>query len=73
MYLKLLQREQCKKTAGATGDLIGNEIIGDKIINTSSQNVLKTNTISQTKDVIPREIYTSPEKRQQTINIIRLI
>ena len=35
MYLKLLQREQCKNTAEATGDLISNEIIGDKISNTS--------------------------------------
>ena len=54
------------------GDLIGNKI-ADKITNTSSQNFSKTNTTSEIKGVIPKEMYIPPENRQQIIDELRLI
>ena len=60
--LKTASKRAIQKTVEATGDLIGNKI-ADKITNTS-----KANTTPQTEDVKPREVYISPEKRQQIID-----
>ena len=53
------------------GDLIGNEI-ADKI-NTSFQNFSKSNTTSETEDAVPKEMYISPENRQQIIDELGLL
>ena len=69
IYLKLHQKEQFKKTAEGTGDLIANKI-ADKIINvskTSPKNSLETN-----EEEIFREKYISPELRQKIIDDLRL-
>ena len=64
MQQKILQKEHFKKTAEATGDLIGKEI-ADKITS-----ALKT---GENEIKIPKERYISPEKRQQIIDELRLI
>ena len=55
----------------ALGDLIGNEIT-DKI-NTSFQNFSKSNTTSEIEDAVPKEMYISPENRQQIIDELGLL
>ena len=70
MHLKLLQREQFKKTAEGTGDLIGNEIT-DKITKVSKISPKNNSEINE--EEILRERYISPEKRLKTINDLRLI
>ena len=62
MQQKLLQKEQLKKTAEATGDLIGNKI-ADKITSIGKP-IEKTNETEK--------IYKPPEKRQQIIEELRL-
>ena len=65
--LKTPSRRAIQTIAEATGDFIYNKIV-DKKTNTSSQNVLKTNslnrlnTTSQTKSVTSKEIYIPPKK-----------
>ena len=68
IYLKLLQKKS-KKTADATGDLIGNKIVDKvtKVSRTSPQNSSETVT-NETENIrldrdIPKERYMSPEKR----------
>ena len=70
MHLKLLQREQFKKTAEGTGDLTGNEIT-DKITKVSKISPKNNSEINE--EEILRERYISPEKRLKTINDLRLI
>ena len=68
-----------KKSAEASGDLIGNKI-ADKITNisrASPQNSSETVT-NERKNIelnreIPRKIYISQEKRDQIIDDLRLI
>ena len=60
MLQKLLPNELFKKTAEATGYLIGNKL-ADKITSLSK-------TISKEKDDERQEIYIPPEKRQQIID-----
>ena len=81
MHLKLLQKSNSK-----TGDLLGNKIGGavaksydDKITSkvTSVQNTSDT-VPSKTEEIgfdrkIPKGRYIFPEKRQQTIDKLRLI
>ena len=55
----------------ALGDLIGNEI-ADKI-NTSFQNFSKSNTTFEIEDAVPKEMYISPENRQQIIDELGLL
>ena len=62
--VKTASKRVVQKTAGATGDLIGNEI-ADKITS-----VGKLKESDKTKRV--QEIYIPPEKRQQTIDDLRL-
>ena len=61
MHLRLLQKEQFKKKAEVTGDLIGNKI-ADKITRASKpspQNNLEIN------EEMLREKHISPELRQK--------
>ena len=70
MYLKVLQKEQFKKTAEATGDLIGNKI-ADKITRVSK--TLPQNNSGTNEEQILRERYLSPEQRQEIVDHVRLI
>ena len=70
MYLKVLQKEQFKKTAEATGDLIGNKI-ADKI--TRASKTLPQNNSGTNEEQILRERYLSPEQRQEIVDHLRLI
>ena len=68
MHLKLPKKEQFKKTAEATGDLIGIQI-ADKIrrsSKTSPQCKLEAN------EEILREKYIFPELREKIIDDLRL-
>ena len=70
MYLKVLQKEQFKKTVEATGDLIGNKI-ADKITRVSK--TLPQNNSGTNEEQILRERYLSPEQRQEIVDHLRLI
>ena len=70
IYLKVLQKEQFKKTAEATGDLIGNKI-ADKITRVSK--TLPQNNSGTNEEQILRERYLSPEQRQEIVDHLRLI
>ena len=61
---KIASKRVVQKTAEATGDLIGNKI-ADKITSTDKPKEKEKN-----KEI--EEIYTSPEKRQQIIDDLRL-
>ena len=62
-----IDKRVVQKTAEATGDLIGNEI-ADKITSLGkSKNKQKEDKTNEAK-----EIYISPEKRQQIIDDLRL-
>ena len=63
MLQKLLLNEQFKKTAEATGDLIGNKK-ADKITSLGK-------TKSKEKEEERQEICIPPEKRQQIIDDMR--
>ena len=69
MHLKLLQREQFKKTAEGTGDLIGNEIT-DKITKVSKISPKNNSEINE--EEILRERYISPELRREIIDDLKL-
>ena len=74
MNLKLLQKEQFKKTAEATSGFIVNKV-DDKITKvwkTSPQSNSETVTNDHDKN-IPKERYTSPEEREKIIDDLRLI
>ena len=68
--IKTTSKGKIQKIAEATDDLIGNKI-ADKIksVSKSSQNNLNK---ANNKIEIPKE-YTSPEKRQQIIDELRLV
>ena len=68
--IKTASKRAIQKTAEATGDLIGNKIAG-KIINSSKKS--KELHSNKAKNEIPKEKYISPQKRQQTIDKLRLI
>ena len=70
MHLKLLQKEQFKKTAEATGDIIGNKNADriTKVSKTSPQNNSETNEVETL-----RERYTSLKQRGSKIGDLRLI
>ena len=71
MQQKLLQREQFKKTAEASGGLIGNKI-ADKITKTSKT---LQNNLDEAKNEteILKKRCISPEKRQKTIVELRSV
>ena len=70
MRLKLLQKEQFKKAAEATGDLISNKIV-DKSTKIS-ENLLQQNNLqmSMINKYIKKDI--CPERRQEIIDDLRL-
>ena len=63
-----------QKTAEATADLIGNEIVDriTKLSKTFPQNNLETIIHEHDKE-IPKERYIFPEERQKTTDELRLI
>ena len=72
MRLKLLQKESFKKTAEATGNLIDNKIANKmkKVSKTSQQINLELVTNEHDKE-ITKEIYVSPEERQEIIEELK--
>ena len=66
--IKVASKTAIQKTAEATSDLIGNKI-ADKITKKSSKELHSQN---QNELEIPKERYISPEKRQQSIDELRL-
>ena len=70
MHLQLHQKEQFKKKAEMTGDLIGNKIVDriTKVSKTSPQNNSETQT-----EILKKKRYVSPEEIQKIINDLRLI
>ena len=70
--IKTASKRAIQKTAGATGDLVGNKI-ADKITSASkkSRNVeIQSNEVN---NEIPKERYISPKERQQISDKLRLI
>ena len=72
--IKTASKGAIQKTAEATGGLIRNET-ADKIREALSQNCLNTTKSVNTElnKEMPKERYTFPEKRQQSIDELRLI
>ena len=82
--IKAASKSAVLETAEATGDLIGNKI-ADKIISISTDLHPKSpkelhsvelrskeiHSTEEANDEIPKEIYISPEKRQQIIDGLR--
>ena len=73
MHLKLLQKEQFKKTSEATGDLIDNKIPNwiTKFSKNLPQNNSETVTNGNGKE-IPKKRYISSGERQKTFDELRL-
>ena len=72
--IKTASKRAIQKTAEATGDLIGNKI-ADKITSFSKK-YSNNNNKNNNEDVeitAHKEIYISPEERQQIINELRLV
>ena len=70
--IKTASKRVIKKTAEATGDLIGNKS-ADKIINTSKKSFRELqNNEANNETEIPKERYISLEKRQQIIDELML-
>ena len=70
MQWKLLLKQQCKKTAEATGNLIGNKI-ADKIASVSKKK--SNNDNNNVELATSKKRYISPEERQQIIDELRLV
>ena len=72
--IKTASKKAIQKTPEATGDLIGNKIT-DKITNVSekSSKELHSKELQNNEAEVPKERYTSPEKRQQIIDKLRLV
>ena len=68
MHLKLLQKERFKKTAEATGDLIGNRI-ADKIPRAAKMSPINNSDPNEEK---LRERFIPSELRHKIINDLRL-
>ena len=70
---KTASKKAIQETAEATGDLTGNEIV--KKITRVSKNSQPNNSHIVTNELdkeIPKEMYISPEKRQEIIDDLRL-
>ena len=74
--IKTASKRAIQKTAGATDDLIGNEI-ADKITSVSkkpSNNNSNNNNNNEDLEITAhKKRYISPEERQQIINELRLV
>ena len=67
---KTSSKRVVQKTAEATGNLIRNKI-ADKIISTGKTESKGKEKEDETNDI--EEIYIQPEKRQQIIDVLRLL
>ena len=74
MHLRQSQKEQFKKLAEATGDLIGNKIAVKitKISKTSQQNNWDIVQNEHNKEIL-KESYISPKEIQKIIDDLRLM
>ena len=70
--IKIASKRAIQKTAGATGDLIGNKI-ADKTTSVSKNYPKELHSQNEGEIVIPKERYIFPEKRQQIIDALRLV
>ena len=70
--IKSASKRAIQKTAGATGDLIGNKI-ADKTTSVSKNYPKELHSQNEGEIVIPKERYIFPEKRQQIIDVLRLV
>ena len=73
--IKTASKKAIQKTAGATGDLIGNKI-ADKITSVSKKSTKELPNDETEVDVeraTPKKRYISPEERQQIIEELRLV
>ena len=64
--LKIAGKGAIEKTAGATGDLVGNKI-ADKITSYSKKTANKPHS-NYASNEIPNEKYISPQERQKSMN-----
>ena len=73
MQLKMFQKDSFRKTAEATGDLIGYKIANKvtKVSKNSQQNTSETVTNEHDKK-IPKGRYVSPEESQEIIDELKL-
>ena len=72
MRLKLLQKESFKKTAEATGNLIDNKIANKmKKVSKTSQQINSELVTNEHDKEITKEIYVSPEERQEIIEELK--
>ena len=71
MHLKLLAKEQFKKEAEATGNLVSNKIAGK--ITSYSKNPANEPHSNDVSNEIPKERFISPQERQKIIDELRLI
>ena len=65
--IKTASKRAIQKTAEATGDLTGNKIANKKI------SISKSPKTNENELETPKEKYIFPEKRQQTIDDLRLV
>ena len=72
MQQKLLQKEQFKKKAEGNGDLIGHNI-ANKITSASKIFPEELDSQMEGKTEIPKKRYISPQKRQETIDELKLV
>ena len=74
--IKAASKRAIQKTAGATGDLIGNNI-AVKITSVSKISPKEFHSkelpSNETTNEIPKERYISPQERQQSIDELRLL
>ena len=80
--IKTASKRATQKTAEATGDLIGNEIV-DKITSVSKKPAMElhskelhnidNNNETDVEIATPKKRYISPEERQQIIDGLRLV
>ena len=70
--IKTASKRAIQKTAEAIGDLAGNKI-ADKITSVSKKPKQPQNNEVNDESEAPKERYTSPEKRQQIVDELRLV
>ena len=71
--IKTASKRAIKKTAEATGDLVGNKIV-DNITGVSKKSTKKLPTIDEDVELTThKKRYISPEEGQQVIDELRLI
>ena len=70
--IKTASKIAIQKTAGTTGDLVGNKI-ADKITSASKKSNNEEIQSNEVNNEIPKGRYISPKERQQVIDELRLI